>query len=544
MATTDSVRNKIVNLISQSNALTNREDADLTTAVGALSRGYEKAPIPYNEAADGDLIYTAYFGSRHTYHPMDMYEPVDDGGTVYNTSGDPIEYARSGEYHKNLASEDAKIPHGDMLQIKKGDTSGVADHRYMYRFPYYNLENKTYTYELEYYRNYAKRHKFYFAAGTFINLDDSTLMQACGCDVRMPGLAIQLQEESSLVRYLLVRQSSVLYSCTDHIHNNRTQSFTYDDNNEFTAKLKIVLKGGARKNVTLYDGNGETPISPAYYWVGDVIPVEFAIYHVVDGQDMLIADGGLYQPAAFPLTFGIGDYDVMTAGQYYGVRDLKVYKGDTVNGGANMITFSTPSGTYTCPQGYTWLDFINDPTYNTEGFFADYTCDYSSGEEVCYPDCAFEADGTLISINNGEVIEQKHYDEIIFDTPGEPDEPVLYEVTLRGAAHKYESTAYVTIDGTTYSYPNDGSDSYDETFWLPEGTIIRLEVVDHYNDVLSDIQIFYNGDLLDTPVKGSGVYDYVVTTDANIYMGWVEGDDEQASMDVGGQIRVYEAHYN
>ena len=329
MATAESVKEKIQGLIDKSNNVTGADESDLTSAVDLLAKGYGNAPIPYDEANEGDKLYKAYFASGNLVHVDDSTEALANNGTLYNKSGVAIDEAYLAENHMNL-SLNAVVSESSALKVDGADTNGKANHRYVGRFPMYDLENKTYTYEFEYFRNYEKRHKFYFAAGTFINRQTGETMQECGCDVKMPNLAIQLTNNGGKIRYVLVRQSWILDKNTENIYNNNTQKLVLDANGDFTAKLKIVLKGHSKKRTTLYANYGEVYNGGVNYWVGDVIPIDFEIYHTVESGDMLISSGSIYQPADVPLVCGVGDYDVLPSGKYYGVRDLSIYKGDRI----------------------------------------------------------------------------------------------------------------------------------------------------------------------------------------------------------------------
>lgn len=295
-------------------------------------------PTPYDEADEHEKLYEVNFSSGNFVHHNDTAEALPNNGVLYDARGNEIDEAYVSENHKNLLGNH-RISEDVSLKIDGNDTNGKADHRYVGRFPMYDLENKTYTYELEYFRNFSSRHKFYFASGTFINRATGNTMQECGCDVKMPNLAIQLANSDGKVRYLLVRQSMILYNNTENIHNNYNQSFVLDDNGEFTAKLKVVLKGGTKKNVTLYANYGEVYNSGVNYWVGDVVPIDFEIYHSVSGNDILISSGSIYQPADIPLVCGVGNYDVLASGGYYGIRNLTIFKGDRAKiseGGATL----------------------------------------------------------------------------------------------------------------------------------------------------------------------------------------------------------------
>lgn len=412
--------------------------------------------IAYDDAKEGDRLYKAGFSSECFTPIDDSSGTVENNGTIYDGYGAYTPSGWTGEHRRNLAKFPIVGEH-TALKVDGSDTTGVADHRYVGHFPMYDLENKTYTCEFEYFRNYEKRHKFYFACGTFIDKETGSTINGDWCDTYMPCLAIQLGKSSAgKITYNLVRQSSIIYNNTTNVHNSNTVDFVMEEargdsyqhdisfpatdknyteraplkatiinqnaneyysdeanwegadagddegcrlffldtissilegatvewngitgtahcvkigeeyycyeleiqilggNGEvlatvlpyrhisdtvtflpateggFTAKLKVILKGGAKERVTLWKGHGGLvkPSNAGARWVGNIIPIDFEIYHTVNGEDLLIADGCVYQPADVPLVCGVGDWEVLPEGKYYGIRNLTIYKGD------------------------------------------------------------------------------------------------------------------------------------------------------------------------------------------------------------------------
>ena len=327
MVTAKSIISRMEGLIDKSNGITEGSDKDLTSAVNSLALGYGNLPISYDEAKDGDTLYKVYFASGNFVHADDSKAALPNNGILYDADGTEIDEAYVAENHKNL-SANPHITESVSLKMDSVDTNGGKEHRYVGRFPMYDLENKTYTMELEFFRNYKLRHRVYFACGTFIDTKTGNIMEGCGCDVKLPNLGLNIVSSNNKAVYRLVRQATILYDGTAHIYNDASQEFTANADGEYVARLKIVLKGGAKKNVTLYATHGEVYSGLANYWIGDVIPIDFEIYHTVATGDVLIAKGGIYQPADVPLVCGVGNYDALTSGQYYGIRNLIIYKGD------------------------------------------------------------------------------------------------------------------------------------------------------------------------------------------------------------------------
>ena len=335
MATAEGVKNKLRGAISHARRLTGDYNLeDLTTAAKLLAKGYGGMPIPYEEAEDGDKLYTAYFASENFVPIDDTEKPFIEGGKNYLSDGNPATNLPRNQWRKSLVEYPTYVPEGDELVIEGIETTST-DHRFVGHFPDYDLENKTYTLEFESFRNFNKRHKFYFANGNFVDengyfVDGNGLYPpewnvptSGGRDVSTPCLGFELNKYNSQIGYKLYRQSTG-FANDAVIFNHGVFDYKIESTGEFVAHMKVVLKGGAKKYVKLYDNNG------AAYWIGYVIPIEFTIYHNIDGNDMRVAAGHIYQPADnIGLVFGIGNYDTLANGEYYGVRNLNIYKGDT-----------------------------------------------------------------------------------------------------------------------------------------------------------------------------------------------------------------------
>lgn len=330
MATAESVKAKLQGLIDKADNVMGGKRNNLTTAVNSLINGYGNEPIPYEDAEDGDVLYKTYFATENFTPIDDVSQAINNNGTIYDGYGFYEPSGWKGEHRKNLATFPI-VGESTALKVDGVDTTGVTDHRYVGRFPMYDLENKTYTYTVEYFRNFDYRHKFYFACGTFIDKKTGGTITGDWCDTYMPCLAFQIQRtDSGKVMYNLVRQSSIIWNNKTNIHHDKKLDFVRTDGEEFTANFKVVLKGGAKQYVTLYKGHGglNMPEAGGTHWVGYIIPIDFEIYHSINGEDILVAEGCVYQPADVPLVCGVGNWDVLPEGQYYGIRNLIIYKGD------------------------------------------------------------------------------------------------------------------------------------------------------------------------------------------------------------------------
>ena len=293
-------------------------------------------PKAYADAEDGEKLYDVDFNSEYYTHVDDSTTHFPKG-TTYAVDGSVYTGFKNG-WHKAL-NADAVVAEGNALKVDFADMNN-SDSRYIGYIGAYDLENSTYTYQFEYFRTAAyktadetsvtaaARSKFYFGAGTFQNL------AYCDCD--MPCLGVEFNATGGR----LMRQSSASAGFTG------CPVYKVVDNNgvsETTAQVKVVLTGGAKmENVTFYgqnisDATGIYPDTPAEgtkTWKGDAIPVQFTIYTTQtfeDGTQVDVRHSSytMYQPVGLGLVFGVGEYNKLTAGQYYGARNLAIYKGDT-----------------------------------------------------------------------------------------------------------------------------------------------------------------------------------------------------------------------
>lgn len=324
---------------------------------------YDKTkPIPYEDTISGKILYSAKFNSDYFVDIDDSERYFYTGGQLYNANGVP-ENPYLNIFRKSLVKY-ADVGDGDDLIIDANDTIG-QDHRFAGYFPYYTLEDKVYTCKFTYARNFDKRHKVYFAMGTFYDVENDRLMTGCGCDANMPLLGIQLYETKDLngndvISYAFVRQSVIIYptptgessniNFEENIFNSGTIPFN-KTGSEFIVTLKIVYDGGfvTKNPITLYAGYGKEK-AHVRHWTGHVIPVIFKVYlSIGTGSDSIetkIMHGGFYQPASVPLIAGIGNYDVMTEGQYYGIRNFEIYKGDISIDRVALEDLTEYSGSY------------------------------------------------------------------------------------------------------------------------------------------------------------------------------------------------------
>lgn len=297
-----------------------------------------------NKLSKSDIIPAALertefidFTSSAFVHIDDSVNAVENGGTYYDASGQEA-MPSNGRWEKSISGSDS-VEEGVWLAVDGStDTTGAKDHRYVGHFPQYSLANNTYTLEFDYIRNYDKRHKFYFANGTFIDPNTGGPIPNGGCDTIMPCLGFELNYADGMIDYKLYRQSTGFVNDTN-IFNRKTVAFPYSS--LFSEKIKVVLNGGAQKYVTLYDETGTTYNYNVRWWQGYIVPITFTIYHVVNGKDMKVAEGTIYQPSSIGLVFGIGDYDVLSSGKYYGAKNLRIYKGDTAKSVAPFYTYGT-----------------------------------------------------------------------------------------------------------------------------------------------------------------------------------------------------------
>ena len=366
-------------------------------------------PKAYDTAADGEKLYDVDFSSQYYTAIDDTAMSYDNNGVTYNDDGvevpnDPAlnqTVDGSGAYgkdviafrtgwRKNLTADAVVVEeNGAALKIdgkvnKVGEEgqegyvpevpseATAADQRYIGQINAYDLENKTYTYQFEYFRKGIARSKFYFANGTFMNFG--------GMDHFMPCLGIELNASG----FRLMRQSSAI---TQNVVGK--PQYTVDEaSGETRLAMKVVLSGGEAENVTLYDGNWLNEKAGVGKWVGEAIPVNYSIYMTItkdngDVQDIRISTGLIYQPSDVKLVFGIGEYNNPAAGNSYGARNLAVYKGDTSvpftfgftkvyaesGWGEELTTFDAKGITNAAnnfANGYEWV-LQNDTTVDAEG---------------------------------------------------------------------------------------------------------------------------------------------------------------------------------
>ncbi|MBR6680157.1 MAG: hypothetical protein IKL59_02745 [Clostridia bacterium] len=287
-------------------------------------------PKDYATAEDGEKLWDADFSSEYFTPIDDTTEVFQNNGITYSANGTPGgNSAFKSAWRKNLTAEAVVIENnGTTLKIDGAKTaSGAdvpseatkADQRFIGQINVYDLENKTYTYEFDYFRNGIVRSKFYFANGSFMNFG--------GCDTNMPNLGLEVNKGG----YRLMRQSSAVTTGVV----GKPSYVTDETTGELSTRMKVVLEGGAKiDNVTLYEGKWLNAAANVKKWVGSVIPVTFSIYNSVvkeDGtvQDIRVATNLIYQPSDIKLIFGIGEYNNPAENQYYGIRNLAIYKGNT-----------------------------------------------------------------------------------------------------------------------------------------------------------------------------------------------------------------------
>ena len=341
------------------------------TMMFAYADGTEPVTTPkaYADAADGEKLLDVNFNEHFTpiddnklsfdnngvtwtdtgfACPTDPAENKDgngDGDTKDMYNSDPVAFLNG--WRKNL-TDAATVIEGEGAALKidgaipavgkegeDGYVPGVAseskatDQRYIGIIEAYDLAEKTYTYELEYFRKGIARSKIYFGNGMFLNFG--------GSDQYMPCLGIELNASG----YRLMRQSSAI---TTNVMGK--PNYTTNEAGETVANLKVVLTGSAvQENVTLWNGSWlKAPVddpettdvdeSAKAKWVGNAIIVNYSIYNTItkeDGtvQDIRCSTGSFVQPADIELVFGIGEYNNPGNNQYYGARNLAIYKGDT-----------------------------------------------------------------------------------------------------------------------------------------------------------------------------------------------------------------------
>ena len=372
----------------------------------AYADGTEPVTTPkdYATAKDGEKLWDVDFSSEYFTPFDDSTTPLYNNGQVYLADGtlqDPSKTGNApgapesmtsttlwnykyGWYYnmwcKNIA-DTATVVEQDGAALKidgkvlavgyegeegyvpeiSSDAKGT-DQRYVGQINAYDLENKTYTYEIEYFRKGIVRSKIYFANGTFYNFG--------GSDPYMPCLGMEINNNG----YRLMRQSSAVTTGVVGKPN-----YTVNEAGETTTNMKIVLSGGTKlEDVAIYNGTWTTPKAESAYWIGDVIPVEFSIYNTItkeDGtvQDIRVCTATLYQPADVDLVLGIGEYNNLGNSQYYGIRNVDIYKGNTAKpfdfgfakvyeeaGWGSELTYFDARGitnaAYNYNNGYEWVN--------------------------------------------------------------------------------------------------------------------------------------------------------------------------------------------
>lgn len=345
----------------------------------------------------------AYDNNGVTYTDTGLACPTDpalnadgngDGDTKDMYNSDPVAFLSG--WRKNLTDEAVVIEeNGAALKIDgaydavgtEGEAGYVAaipseakttDQRFIGQITAYDLAEKTYTYELEYFRKGIARSKIYFGNGMFLNFG--------GSDQHMPCLGIELNASG----YRLMRQSSAITTNVMGKPNYATNAA-----GETVTNLKVVLTGSAvQENVTLWTGSWlttpdkEDPANTTAHWTGDAIIVNYSIYNTItkeDGtvQDIRCSTGSFVQPADIELVFGIGEYNNPGKAQYYGARNLAIYKGDTsvpftfeftqvygeAGWGSELTQFDAKGITnaaFNYTNGYEWVH-QNDVTVDAEG---------------------------------------------------------------------------------------------------------------------------------------------------------------------------------
>ena len=331
MTMPESILSRMRGLIKRSVNVTGENVGDITQSINTLSLGYGGAPIPYDEAKDGDKLYDVYFASGNFTFIDDNEQGFDDGGELEVWDENLWGYVSSeyppNQWRKGLVTN-PDIENGRSLLIS-GDDVTSDDYRAIGYLPMYDLENKTYTYEFEYFRNFDKRHKFYFATGNFLSETGSSVSNG-GIEPTMPCLALELNKSGDYVDYRLYRQSSGFVNDTN-LFNRKTILFQTNASGEFTANIKVIIRGGAKVYETIYQHWGLSPNAPSDTWqprwTGYLIPLHITIYH----SDVKVAEVIVYQPVGTGLVCGVGNWEKLSGREYCGVRNLSIYRGDRTN---------------------------------------------------------------------------------------------------------------------------------------------------------------------------------------------------------------------
>ena len=337
MATSESVKAKLQDLIDNSNRVMGGERKTLTLAINSLINGFGNEPIAYEDAEEGEKLYTAYFSTNNFQEGM--------GGTW-----------QAGIKDGAVVAEINRL----IVDNRKYQNHFYQDQRYKGTFPMYDLENKTYTLEFEFFKEPSVfRHRAYFAKGVFIDATTGEKMDGSYYRYEMFCLGIQLQQDANgVLKYQFVDNGSNFTSA--NLNQPKNKIWEIDGSGERSAKLRIVLKGGEkREDVTINASNGT--------WRGDIIPLEFTIYHLLDSVYEKVGEGLIYHTADTPLVFGTGSYEIPTGNQYYGLRNLTIYKGDRAE--ANSVAGITAD--MIAEGGLAEVNLPNATTIKQYAFYSD-----------------------------------------------------------------------------------------------------------------------------------------------------------------------------
>ena len=286
-------------------------------------------PITYANGSNYQKLYDVDFDSENYIAVDDTSTPFDNNGQSYDASGQAVNTFKKG-WRNNIAANATVIEEKYTLKIDFSDvvessTAGTSnkDQRYIGYIPTYDLTNSTYTLEFDYFRTSATKSKFFFGNGTFIYGTDNDTTVSGGTDTNMPNLALEVKANTG--GYRLMRQSSAV---TSGVYTGKSGLVTA--NGVSTTTYKIVLKGGAKATKTLYEGKECQTTANVKTWVGEIIPVTYTIYEVnAANEHTRVMSGTFYQPSGIGIVFGVGEYNALTTGEYYGVSNLAIYKGDT-----------------------------------------------------------------------------------------------------------------------------------------------------------------------------------------------------------------------
>ena len=278
------------------------------------------SPKTYSSAANGDKLLDVDF-TQHFTAVDDTSTAFTTNGTKYNSSGTAVSTATNA-WRKSLVASPS-VATSNELKIEYADTTTDAtDHRYIGYIPAYDLDNKTVTMEFEYFRSSGIKSKFYFGKGSFIYGTDTDDIVSGGTDADMPNLGLEVK--AGTAGYRLMRQSAAITAGV-----TTAKSGIVTSNGEQSTTFKVILKGGTKVTKTLYEGK-ECQTANVERWTGSIIPVSYAIVEITSSGSVInVVSGTFYQPSGIGIVFGIGEYDALASGAYYGVRNLAIYKGCT-----------------------------------------------------------------------------------------------------------------------------------------------------------------------------------------------------------------------